>query len=82
MQKRGILNIQHPIAEGTVESWEDIEKIWYHTFLNELSVNPEECHGVLLTDASFFQYYYKKAEREKMVTIMFETFQAKNVYVA
>ena len=26
MQKRGILNIQYPIAAGIVESWEDMER--------------------------------------------------------
>ena len=32
MQKRGILNLQYPIASGIIESWCDIEKIWHHTF--------------------------------------------------
>ena len=78
MQKRGILNLQYPIAAGIVESWEDMEKLWHHTFYNELRVAPEECLGVLLTEAP----RNPKANREKMVTIMFETFQVKNVYVA
>ena len=78
MQKRGILNLQYPIAAGIVESWEDMEKVWHHTFYNELRVAPEECLGVLLTEAP----RNPKANREKMVTIMFETFQVKNVYVA
>jgi len=78
MQKRGILNLQYPIAAGIVESWEDMEEVWHHTFYNELRVAPEECLGVLLTEAP----RNPKANREKMVTIMFETFQVKNVYVA
>jgi actin-related protein len=78
MQKRGILNLQYPIAAGIVESWEDMEKVWHHTFYNELRVAPEEALGVLLTEAP----RNPKANREKMVTIMFETFQVKNVYVA
>ena len=27
-QKRGILNLNYPIAAGIVESWEDMEKVW------------------------------------------------------
>jgi len=78
MQKRGILNIQYPIAAGIVESWEDMEKVWHHTFYNELRCAPEEAVGVLLTEAP----RNPKQNREKMVSMMFETFQVKNVYVA
>ena len=78
MQKRGILNLAYPISAGIVESWEDMEKVWHHCFYNELRVAPEEQVGVLLTEAP----RNPKANREKMVSIMFETFQVKNVYVA
>jgi actin-related protein len=77
-QKRGILNLNYPIAAGIVESWEDMEKVWNHTFYNELRVAPEECTGVLLTEAP----RNPKQNREKMISIMFETFQVKNTYVA
>ena len=78
MSKKGILNLKYPIAAGIVESWEDMEKIWHHTFYNELRVSPDETAGVLLTEAP----RNPKANREKMVQIMFETFSVPNVYVA
>ena len=39
--KRGILSLGYPINHGIVTSWEDMEKIWHHTFFNELRVAPE-----------------------------------------
>ena len=32
MQRKGILNLSYPISAGIVESWEDMEKVWNHTF--------------------------------------------------
>ena len=32
MCKKGILNLKYPISAGIVESWEDMEKVWHHTF--------------------------------------------------
>merc|ERR1719389_126275 len=78
MAKKGICEINYPIAAGIVESWEDMEKVWHHTFYNELRVAPNEAKGVLLTEAP----RNPKANREKMVQIMFDVFEVKNLYVA
>ena len=39
--KRGILSLRYPIEHGVVTNWDDMEKIWHHTFFNELRVAPE-----------------------------------------
>ncbi|TYZ66812.1 hypothetical protein PybrP1_010686 [[Pythium] brassicae (nom. inval.)] len=50
--KRGVLTLRYPIEHGIVTNWDDMEKIWHHTFYNELRVAPEEHPAVLSLYAS------------------------------
>jgi len=84
-QKRGILILKYPLEHGIVQNWEDMEKVWRHTFDNELrmvvgdeSEADEDCCGVLLTEAPM----NPKENRERMTQIIFETFNARRFYVA
>ncbi|XP_036066420.1 uncharacterized protein LOC112157760 isoform X3 [Oryzias melastigma] len=73
---RGVLALKRPIKNGTVQNWDDMEKIWEHTFL-ALRVEPDN-HPVLLTEAAMNPL----DNRQRMVQIMFELFNVPFTYVA
>jgi actin-related protein len=32
--KQGVLNLSYPIDHGIITKWDDMEKIWHHTYNN------------------------------------------------
>merc|ERR1712080_36692 len=75
--KRGILSLKYPMEHGIVNDWNAMEKIWYHTFYNELRVAPEE-HPTLMTEAPL----NPKRNREEATKIMFEKFNVPQLFVS
>jgi actin, other eukaryote len=74
---KGILTHSYPVAHGKIESWDDMTKIWNHTYFNELRVDPTE-QPVHLTEAP----KNPKTNREQMMQIFFEEFSVPAFYVS
>lgn len=74
MEKTGVLIVEYLIKNGIITDWEKMEKVWNFVF-EELKINPSE-HPVLLTEAPSVS----KANREKMIQMMFETFNVPSFY--
>lgn len=66
---RSKLTCSHPLENGIIENFENMELLWEYTFDEMLKVNPAE-HPLLLTEPP----YNPKPNRERMVEVMFESF--------
>ncbi|KAG9482260.1 hypothetical protein GDO78_011121 [Eleutherodactylus coqui] len=75
--RRGVLTLTYPIERGVITSWDDIEKIWTHTYDQELCLQAS-AHPVLLTEVPLNPIQ----NREKMAEIMFESFDVPGMFVA
>lgn len=73
---RGVLALRHPIKHGLISNWDDMEKIWQHTF-DLLRVDPSD-HPVLLSEAPMNPLENK----QRAVEIMFEFFGVPYSYIA
>ncbi|KAG5484055.1 hypothetical protein LSCM1_05909 [Leishmania martiniquensis] len=76
LRKQGIFDVHHPIRDGFINDWGDVEKLWSHLFFNELRVSPET-HCFLLTQP----VNTPAAQRERTLEIMMETFHAHALYL-
>ena len=69
------LKIEYPINRGIIQDWDAMEKIWEHVFY-QLHSYPEECN-VMLTQPIM----NPKDQAEKMIQVMFETFNVPGFYI-
>ena len=76
-RERASLHLHHPVKNGIVTNWEEMEQIWGHIFKNELNVSPEN-HPILLTEPSF----NTRANREQAASVLFEKFAPPALYIA
>ena len=76
LEKLGITKINYPITNGIITNFDDMTKIWHHTFYNELRIAPEE-HNVLLTDPP----QNSPENREKITECMFEQFNVPGMFI-
>jgi actin-related protein len=77
LASRSNLSLSYPMERGIVQSWEDIEAVWNHLFLNELHIEVAG-RAVMLTEAP----HGPKANRERLTQLIFETFHAGAMYIA
>jgi actin-related protein len=74
-EKRGDLSLSSPIANGIIENWDDMTKIWEQIY-SELKDKPTE-RAVFLTEP----ITNPMENREKMAQTFFETFQVPAFYL-
>lgn len=75
--EESLSNLSSPIEHGIITNWEDMEKIWQHTFTNQLRVSSEE-RNVLMSDAPIGP----KINREKITQMMFEKFNVQGLFIS
>jgi actin-related protein 2 len=74
---RNILQMSYPMENGIIRNWEDMRHLWNYTFDEKLKIDPRDSK-ILLTEAPM----NPRANREKMVEVMFEEYGFQGVYVA
>jgi len=65
------------MEHGNVVDWEGMEKVWEHTFKQELKVDPSH-YPVLLSVGSLTS----RSDQERIAKIMFGTFRVPYLYIA
>jgi len=74
---RNMLDITYTLENGIVKNWPDMEHLYNYTFFDQLKIDPKESK-ILLTEAPM----NPKANREKLVQMMFEKYKFKATYVS
>lgn len=76
-ENRNYLQVTQPMEHGIVRNWEDMKHLWDYTFDEKLKVDPRG-RKVLLTEPPM----NPKANRQRMVQVMFEEYGFQGVYIA
>mmetsp|Transcript_68693 Transcript_68693/g.201081 ORF Transcript_68693/g.201081 Transcript_68693/m.201081 type:complete len:378 (+) Transcript_68693:55-1188(+) len=76
ISKKGVLALSYPLEHGIVKDWNDMEKVWHHTFFDALRVNPEE-RAVVVSEAPM----NPRKNRERMIEMLFEKFSCPAAYI-
>jgi len=74
---RGILSINHPIRQGVVQDWDDLETIWDHILQNELKTEAS-AQPLLITQ----QPLASQEDETKMAEILMEKMQVPAMFIA
>jgi actin beta/gamma 1 len=75
-EHRSKLSVAYPLQNGIIENFDEMQLLWDHTF-TALGVDARE-HPVLLTEPP----YNPKANRERMVEIMFEYYMVPTLNIS
>ncbi|CAI5712619.1 unnamed protein product [Peronospora destructor] len=69
--------VNYPIAQGIIQNWDNMEKLWQRCIFQHMRCEPEE-HYMLLTEPPL----NPPENREATAEIMFETFNVPGLYIA
>lgn len=75
--RRDDFRVSHPIKNGTITNWEDMETIWCNVIHDHLHITPEES-GILVTEP----IGNSKPAREKMAEILLEKLNFSAISIA
>jgi|NOAtaT_7_FD_contig_121_240162_length_1965_multi_3_in_0_out_0_2 actin-related protein len=76
-EKKEILSIKHPIERRVVVNHDDMEKIWWHAYVNALDMLPEDQAALIIEPPM-----NPKENRSKATQIMFESLGVPALYLA
>lgn len=76
VDKQKFLNSSEPVKGGYIDNWDDMSKIWSYIFFHQLNVSPKE-HPIFFCDTP----QTPRSAREKMAQVIFEEFEAPNLYM-
>lgn len=74
---RGILAISHPIRQGAVQDWDDLEAIWSHICQSELCTEPES-QPLIVTQAPLAS----QQDEARMAEILVEKLRVPAMFIA